>query len=48
MKRIMSWAIIGLFFASLATACGSSKAKCDAYGHNFDIQMEESSDLAQH
>ena len=32
MKKIMPWAIVGLFFVSIASSCGSSKAKCDAYG----------------
>ena len=44
MKRIMPWAIVGLFFVSLAS-CGSSKAHCDAYG---DTETTiENNDLTQ-
>lgn len=34
MKRFLPWAFVGLFFVSLASSCGSSKAHCDAYGDN--------------
>jgi len=45
MKRIMPWAIVGVFFVSLVSSCGSSKVNCDAYG-NIDAQTEVN-DLAQ-
>ncbi|WP_159038357.1 hypothetical protein [Brumimicrobium mesophilum] len=44
MKKVMPWAFVGLFFISMAS-CGSSKAKCDAYGV-VDTQTEQN-DLAQ-
>ena len=44
MKRIMPWAIVGIFLVSLAS-CGSSKAHCDAYGDN-ETKIEHD-DLAQ-
>ncbi|HLW29626.1 MAG TPA: hypothetical protein VKX29_02130 [Brumimicrobium sp.] len=46
MKRILPWAIIGVFFVSIASSCASSKQNCDAYG-NIDTKTEQS-DLAQH
>jgi len=47
MKRILSFAVIGVFFAAIFSSCGSSKAKCDAYGYNMDTSIEQTSDLAQ-
>ncbi len=49
MKRILSFTFIGLFFATIFTSCGSSKARCDAYGDNFNntTPTEQTSDLAQ-
>ncbi|WP_165779182.1 hypothetical protein [Brumimicrobium salinarum] len=45
MKRIVPAAIISVFFISLISSCGSSKANCDAYG---DIKtQQEQNDLAQ-
>jgi hypothetical protein len=46
MKRIMPWAIVGVFFVSIVSSCGSSKAHCDAYG-DIDTKTEQN-DLAQH
>ncbi|WP_158276144.1 hypothetical protein [Brumimicrobium oceani] len=45
MKKMMPLAIVGLLFVSIASSCGSSKAKCDAYG-DIDTKTEQS-DLAQ-
>lgn len=42
---MMPWAFVGLFFISIASSCGSSKAKCDAYG-SVDTQTEQN-DVAQ-
>ncbi len=44
MKKLMPWALVGLFFISLAS-CGSSKAHCDAYSDN-STEIEQN-DLAQ-
>lgn len=38
-------AFVGLLFVSIASSCGSSKARCDAYG-DVDTKTEHS-DLAQ-
>ena len=46
MKRIMPWAIIVLFFISLVSSCGSSKAHCDAYS-DVDATQTQQNDLAQ-
>lgn len=46
MKRIMPWAIVGLFFISLVSSCGSSKAHCDAYSDTNTTQTQQN-DLAQ-
>lgn len=45
MKRFLPWAFVGIFFVSLASSCGSSKAHCDAYSDNT-IELEQD-DLAQ-
>ena len=47
MKKILSWTVVGVFLVSMITSCGSSRAKCDAYGTNYDAQIENTSDLAQ-
>jgi len=47
MKKILSWSIVGVFLVSMISSCGSSRAKCDAYGYNFETPMEVESDLAQ-
>ncbi len=45
MKKMMPLVFVGLLFVSIASSCGSSKAKCDAYG-DTDTKIEQS-DLAQ-
>jgi len=45
MKKMMPWAFVGLFFVSILSSCGSSKASCDAYG-DVDTKIENS-DMAQ-
>lgn len=47
MKKILSLSFVGVFLISITTSCGSSRAKCDAYGYNFEAPMEMESDLAQ-
>lgn len=45
MKRMIPLAFVGLLFVSIASSCGSSKAKCDAYG---DVNTKiEHNDMAQ-
>jgi hypothetical protein len=42
MKRLFSFAIIGMFLAAVLSSCGSSKgAHCDAYG-DTTTSVEES------
>jgi len=42
MKRLFSFAIIGMFLATVLSSCGSSKgAHCDAYG-DTTTSVEES------
>lgn len=45
MKKLMPLALVGLLFVSIASSCGASKAKCDAYG-DADTKTEQN-DLAQ-
>ncbi|WP_165851372.1 hypothetical protein [Brumimicrobium aurantiacum] len=46
MKKLIPLAFVGLFIVSIASSCGSSKAKCDAYS---DVETQtEQNDLAQH
>ena len=46
MKKILPLALTGLLLIGLSTACGSSKANCDAYGYNSSDEVSKN-DLAQ-
>lgn len=42
MKKVFSVAFIFALFVGLLSACGNSKAKCDAYGDNYQTtEVEE-------
>ena len=44
MRKVITLAMIGMFFTLMLAACGSSKGgNCDAYG---SVDTVESSDLA--